>query len=180
MKKSDINRFIEEFKTFSTEEKNTILKELCIEEYLNSYIDNKMVEKYGNIIVDKESIQTIISFRDKLKESSINKLDMLLSIFNDNKDLRNELLNRLFNNIDSIIEDEKSHVCEKCNHSFSEWNETSSNEVPVYDLDGCISYYGVGVIYSRTCSKCGLNQIAYNETSKNTLTRKHESKRKAK
>lgn len=114
-----------------------------------------------------------------MHEEKIIKLDEIINdIANNDPELYSRLVDRLNNNIYTILREEKRKIClDRGYHTFSNWCELEG-ERPQRIIDGDINYYSYGTYYQRECEYCGEIEKAYSIESKNILTKRNNENKK--
>lgn len=103
------------------------------------------------------------------------KLEKIINgIANNDPELYSRLVDRLNNNIYSIIKEEKEKIClDRDYHDFSEWKKEIVNEECYSDIWET-SFTKPVNYYKRKCLYCGYEQETNNKDMINSLTEKNE------
>lgn len=160
MANNDFYSVVRRFRDLSTEGQIEFLKEIFIEGYFGSYIENKTAR-----VAETHGKEDTAEFREDLEKRVDRTVDSLLKDLNSNdEELKCRIFERFIGSYGRVVSETKKEIC-GFNHDYTNWVEQEGT-IPVFDEDGDIEGYAIGKFYTRQCYYCGIVEKVYSEEAK--------------
>ena len=167
MANNDYYSVVRRFRDLTTEGQKEFLKEIFIEGYFGSYVENKVAR-----VAETHGKEDTEEYREDLEKRVERAVDSLLKDLNSSdEELKCRIFERFVGSYGSVVSTTKKEIC-GFNHDFTDWVE-GEGTIPVFDEDGDVDGFAFGKFYTRQCYYCGTVEKVYSEEA--MKQKEHES-----